>query len=157
MKHKLQLVKFNEYFLESSWNWFLDAELRLLTDTAEFSKEEQLNWFKSLNRKSNYFIWGMLFENHPIGACGIKNCNKIEGEFWGYIGEKSYWGKGIGSLMLYEVEKKAEQIGLDWLDLQVLKVNTKAKRLYDKNGYKIEKEDNNFFYMRKKLILSKRD
>ena len=52
---------------------------------------------------NDYLIWGYMYNNIPIGVCGLKNINDSSGEYFGYIGNKTMWGQGLGKLMM-EVE-----------------------------------------------------
>ena len=69
----LKLITYNKDFLPLSWNWLNDPEIKSLTMTPEFSKEDQLNFFNSIKERKNYKIFGIEFDNIKIGACGLKN------------------------------------------------------------------------------------
>jgi len=101
------LVNYSKLFLDLSWKWLNDAEIKKLTDTPDFTKSEQENWYNSLQYKNDYLIFGILYDNEPIGVCGLKNVSKDDCEYWGYIGEKKHWGKGLGKQILSQMEKKA--------------------------------------------------
>lgn len=136
------LVDYDIDFLGKSWNWLNDPEIRKLTLTPVFSKEEQLIYFKQLPTRKDYWIKGVMHDDTAIGATGLKNINADEGsaEFWGYIGEKAYWGKGIGKYMLNEVIKKAKRLNLTHIYLYVAKYNDRAKALYKKTGFELIEE-----------------
>jgi RimJ/RimL family protein N-acetyltransferase len=131
----LNLVPFDKLFLELSWNWLENEELRNLVESPKITKDQQLNWFNEIATKSDYFIWGILLGEKPIGACGIKRIKGNSGEYWGYIGDKFYWGKGLGSFMIQLVEKEAKEIKLEKLLLKVLTTNKRAIQLYQKSGF----------------------
>lgn len=76
-------------------------------------------------------------EGNPAGAMGLKHITSHDAEYWGYIGEKKYWGKGIGAFMIDEAIKKAIVIGLQQLYLHVDRNNERAKQLYIKKGFQI--------------------
>lgn len=133
---KVELVPFDKRFFDKSRLWLEDEEVNRLTDTGELPAEsDRLKWFESLPSKNDYLIWGVACEEEPIGACGLKNIQGSNAEYWGYIGEKTYWGKGFGSSMLKGVEQKAKELNLDELYLTVLVENNRAIGLYRKNGY----------------------
>ena len=48
-------------------------------------------------------------------------------------------GKGIGSLLLAEVNKNAQKEGYKTISLEVVDTNQDARRLYERNGYSEEK------------------
>ena len=51
---------------------------------------------------------------------------------------QEFWGHGIGRHLLEESIKWADEIGLEKITLTVLKTNTKAIHLYEKNGFEVE-------------------
>jgi GNAT superfamily N-acetyltransferase len=64
---------------------------------------------------------------------------------------KDHQGKGIGALLLGEMEKQAKQNDLNRLSLSVRKDNSKAIRSYQKNGWRISKESEFAFEMEKEV------
>ena len=76
-----------------------------------------------------------MFNEKPIGACGLKKIANGKAEYWGYIGEKSLWGLGIGKEIIVAMIQKARNMDLEFLCLRVLKNNVRAYRLYRKMGF----------------------
>ena len=148
----VKLVDFDQKYLDNSWNWLYDHELKEMTSAPLITKDEQLKWFESIKKKDNYLIWGIEVDTKPIGACGLKNINRIEGEYWGYIGEKSYWGKGIGSMMMNMIIGKAKELKLKKIYLKVLKVNFRAIKLYEKFNFIITENQKDTIIMTLDLI-----
>ena len=148
---EIQMVDYDYKFLQYSWDWLNDPEIKKLTNTNDFSIKDQREWFDNLNKSKDYLIWGILADSKPIGACGLKKITKKDCEYWGYIGEKLYWGKGIGKIMLNSLEQIAKEMNLKSIWLKVLKDNIRAINLYKKAGYEVEKEDHELIYMRKFL------
>jgi len=132
---EMTLVPFDVLFLELSWNWLNDEELRILVDTPKITKEQQLKWFHEIPTHNDYLIWGILFGDNPIGVGGIKNIKENSGEYWAYIGDKNYWGKALGSFMIQLIEMEAKKIKLSKLLLKVLTSNKRAIQLYQKSGF----------------------
>jgi RimJ/RimL family protein N-acetyltransferase len=135
---EFQLVSFSEEFLDLSWTWLNDPLVAKLTNTPIFSKEDQKKWFHSLHENENYRIWGVIFNDQKIGACGLKNITQNDCEYWGYIGEKSFWNKGIGTMILNNIISIAKKDNLESIWLNVLYLNKNAIHLYEKLGFKIE-------------------
>lgn len=148
---EISFKEFDELFLELSWHWLNDPEIKILTATPEFTKEQQKIWFNSLPFIKDYVIWGVEADSVPIGACGLKNFTEVDCEYWGYIGEKYYWGIGIGKEIMDWTEKKAMEYGKSSIWLKVIKNNTKAISLYRKQRYTFESETDTLIVMRKKL------
>jgi len=132
------LANYNLTFLEKSWEWLNDPEIKELTMTPDFSKEDQQKFYKSLSEKKDYWIKGIIENNIPIGAMGLKNISTCDqsAEYWGYIGEKEYWGKGIGKFILKQAIIKAGELHLKKIYLKVSYKNIIAKNLYLKMGFK---------------------
>lgn len=151
MEEKITFSEFDDIFLEKSWEWLNDQEIKKLTNTISFSKEEQQLWYKRIKNQKNYRIWGVKYEDVPIGACGIKNITNIDCEYWGYIGEKKFWGMGFGYQMMRMIEEIVHDMKIKTIWLKVLKDNQRALRLYMSLNYKVELEDNEFIILRKTI------
>lgn len=147
----LELVEYTHDFLLLSNKWLNDTQIKQLTNSTTFTPAQQLQWFNELPSKTNYLIWGVTLNSEKVGACGLKKVTNIDAEYWGYIGEKSYWGKGYGSVMLTIIEQKATQLHLKSIWLTVLLSNTNAIKLYTKNGFMLENKEAHFQTMRKIL------
>lgn len=149
--NKLNLVEYNQDFLDMSWDWLNDEELRYLTMTPFFSKEDQQVFFKNLPTRDNYFIKGIKYNDSPIGACGLKNISDGKAELWLYIGDKEYWGKGLGKKIMYLLEKEALSLNIRKIYLKVLKENRVAINLYEKLSYIGIKINDDYMLMEKVL------
>lgn len=139
-------VTFREYsheVLDKSWEWLNDPEIKELTLTPDFDRESQQIWFQSLPGKGNYYIRSIWWNEEPIGAFGIKNITGTDGEVWYYIGEKKYWGKGIGSQMMQYLIEYAGSQKLKSVYAKLHKTNTGSYKLCEKFGFKEEKEIDN--------------
>lgn len=138
----IQLVEFDRHFLECSWRWLQDEELRKLIMAPVFDKVRQEEWFASLSEKKDYLIWGVAAAGEPIGVCGLKHLTADTGEYWAYIGNKMFWGRGIGGEILQRLLAIAKGMGLKSLSLRVWTENLRAISLYRKFGF-IESRDSN--------------
>lgn len=149
---RIEIEEYTISYLNLSWIWLNDPEIKMLTNTPNFTLEEQKIWFENLKSKTDYRIFGVSADKKPIGVCGIKNISLTDCEYWGYIGEKAYWGKGIGKIIIAEMEQLAQKMGLTSIWLKVIAQNERAQLLYTKMLYVEERRDENMLYMRKKLI-----
>jgi RimJ/RimL family protein N-acetyltransferase len=134
----VSFVSYDEDFLRLSWQWLNDPEIKQLTNSIDFTQQQQLDWFHSLPAKKNYLIYGVEFNGMKIGVVGLKNIDHISGEYWGYIGDKSFWGRGIGAQMVKYVADLARSKGLVKIYLFVNKDNHRAIRLYEKLGFLLD-------------------
>ena len=132
---RLSLV-IDERYLEKSWRWLNDPETRELTMTPPFTREGQGRFFDQLRNRTDYRIWGVALGGvELIGAAGLKNHRETIAQYWSYIGEKKYWGRGLGRSLVAKVESEARELGFNDLDLIVSAKNTRAITLYEKVGF----------------------
>jgi RimJ/RimL family protein N-acetyltransferase len=137
---RLLFGRFDERFLERSWEWLSDPEIKRLTMTPDFTREEQLRWFERLPEMPDYRIWGISYDTVPIGALGLKHITQHEAEYWGYIGERSYWNAGLGGEMMRFIFARARELKLGRVYLNVHSDNARAVQLYTNVGFKIARE-----------------
>jgi len=131
---RLRFSRFDERFCEKSWQWLNDPEIKQLTMTPDFTREGQLRWFARLPEMKDYMIWGLSFEEVPIGAAGLKKITRNDGEYWGYIGERRYWGLGLGRQIVRFVLNEARALKLREVFLRVHRDNFRAVTLYAGSG-----------------------
>jgi RimJ/RimL family protein N-acetyltransferase len=154
---RLSVVRFDEVFLERSWHWLHDSEIKRLTLSPDFTREEQLLWFAGVPSRTDCLIWGLACNGIPIGAMGLKNITPHEAEYWGYIGDRSYWNRGLGREMMGFIFDQSKRMGLKELYLKVHRDNTRAIRLYTRAGFKTAREDQDVSHMRLSLNPAKSD
>ena len=152
-KSQIQLTSYDSDFLTKSWEWLNDPEIKHLTNTGDFSKEDQQKWVAKLPEIEGYKIWGAKYSNEPIGVFGIKNISDSEGEYWGYIGEKKYWGLGLGKEIMTLILQEAQTLKIKNLYLKVIPENKRAIKLYEKMGFEIDNSESpsGMIIMRKSL------
>jgi RimJ/RimL family protein N-acetyltransferase len=148
---RIALVPFSRDYLDRSWVWLNDPETKRLTMTPDFTRADQERFFAGLPR-DDYRIWGIaLDDGSPIGAAGLKRFRGEVAEYWGYIGEASQRGKGLGKAMLTLVEQEARHIGLKALDLRVADHNAGAIALYRSFAFAETGREDEVLLMRKEL------
>ena len=154
IESRISFVEYTKIFLEKSYKWLNDLEIKYLTDTPDFTKEAQQEWFETLSNRNDYKVWGIEFDKKPIGVVGLKHINNQEStaEYFGYIGEKEYWGHGIGKLMIQFCIKQAKLMKINNLTLNVIKDNIRAINLYRRFGFETF-EDNTTLKMNLFLFL----
>jgi RimJ/RimL family protein N-acetyltransferase len=146
-KVSIEIINYSDEFLRKSWFWLRDPEIKELTLTPSFSEDTQKQWFKSLSSLKDYYIKGILINEEAAGAFGLKHITEETAEFWGYIGERKYWGQGFGSIILTEAIKYAKVIKLKSLYLKVSDSNIRAINLYISHGFKFKDKKENVFFM----------
>lgn len=134
----ISLVPYDRNCLDHSWKWLSDPEIRELTMTPEFTREQQISFFESLPHREGYSIWGVAFNEQLIGAAGLKNQRAAIAEYWTYIGEREFWGKGHGRHIFKSVEEKARLMGLTSLEMKVTKENARSIALHASLGFVLD-------------------
>lgn len=149
----VKFVKYTKEFFDYSKEWLSDKEIQRLTAAPETDDETRAKWFSELKDRKDYYIRGIAIDDLPIGAVGIKHIDyeKRTGEYWGYIGNKEYWGKGIGKQMLENMCEEAGKLGLYTLSLKVVEFNDRAIHLYNKHGFEIIANNGGVILMQKEL------
>ena len=144
----IEFVEYSREFLERSWDWLNDNEIKEITMTPNFTKESQEKFFNSLPGRSDYFIKGITYNSVPIGVCGMKNITEKDAELWMYLGEKEYWGQGVGKEASSYLVKMAKEKGLESIYAKTYQRNERVKNLYIKFGCSVEKIENGIVFLR---------
>ena len=151
----ITLVDYTEEYFNRSKDWLSDCELNHLIHAGPLpSDEERLTWFNSLPSRLDYLIWGVDYGGEPIGVCGFKHIVGGKAEYWGYIGEKNLWGKGLGKDLLDASFQKAQLFGINTIWLRVRKYNLRAINLYKRKGFSVEIDEVETYLMSKQLEVS---
>lgn len=133
----IKLEEFDTTYLEKSFKWLNDPIIINAINASPVSAEAQATWYNNLHSRKDYKIWGVNCNGTPIGACGLKHIEiSYQAEYWGYIGEKVFWGQGIGYNIINELSSIAvDKYNLKSLYLHVNNDNIRALRLYEKSGF----------------------
>jgi RimJ/RimL family protein N-acetyltransferase len=136
-KSTLELVPYDREFLELSWSWLNNLELKNLTMTPDFTREAQENFFASLPDRKGYEIFGVLINNTRAGACGLKSNDGQRAELWCYIALKEYWGRGLGQVLIRRLIDRAREMKLREIFVRVSPKNERARHAYEKSDFKL--------------------
>lgn len=136
----VEFREFDRRTLEKTREWLSDPQIKELTITPDFDEKSQETWFQSIQNKDNYYIRSVWRGDDPIAVFGIKHITATDGEIWGYIGEKQYWGKAIGIEMMHHVFDYARSLNLKSLYAIMLKENIYSVKILRRFGYGEETE-----------------
>lgn len=129
--YELKKIAYKEY-VEQTWGWDEEFQVR-------FHKEN----FSVKNTKI------IKVDNNLVGTVDVKESDKnifISGLYL----LPPFQSKGIGSSILADLEKRAEK-SKKRLELEVLCVNKKAQRLYQRLGFAMAESDDTKFLMYKEF------
>ncbi|WP_413513807.1 GNAT family N-acetyltransferase [Myroides odoratus] len=100
-------------------------------------------WFESLFVEQNTYTIGVYLKSTQqlIGYAGISGISKSNrsGEYFIFIGDKSQWGKGVGTITTQKIVAYGfETLNLNRIMLTVSQPNIGGVKAYERAGFKVE-------------------
>lgn len=151
------LRKLEEKDAKISWKWRNDPEVwkqtgRKWNNVVTYDIERE--WIKKVRKEKDSIRFAICVGDSKeyIGNIQLTNIEKDSAKFHLFIGEKKFWGKGIGSRateLLIEYAKTHTSI--KEIELLVMKENKAALRVYEKSGFIIKNANNKNISMIYKL------
>ena len=138
---KVILREIEEENLDLIVKWRNDPEiLRWLFSYLPLSKVKERKWYETYldDETQQIFIIEVNEEKTPIGTIGLTDIDykNQRAELTIIIGEKEYWGKGLGEEALNLLVKFAfNEMNLRKIKALVFSDNDKAIKLYEKCGF----------------------
>ena len=131
--------------------WRNDPEVFKYTGNTydhEITIESELGWIRKVMATPNDYRCAILADDVYVGNIYLTDINKDSAEYHIFLGNKDYWGKGVakqasGLLLDYAFNK----LNLESVHLSVRKENIAAVKLYEKLGFRIKSENDDWFYM----------
>jgi RimJ/RimL family protein N-acetyltransferase len=129
-------VPFDETYLDRSYDWLTDPELARLTMSGAVTREGQRRWYDGLSGRDDYAVWGVEYDGVPVGVMGLKHLGEDDGgEYFFYVGDRSYWGRGIAAWAFREICAVARERGLAYLWGMVGKHNERSLGVHTREGF----------------------
>lgn len=141
--HRIQLRLLRKGDIEDKVRWFNDPEVNknLILDE-ELSLEKTIEWFERAQKDESRWDFVIeTFDKCPIGSIGFRKISKRNRSACVYIviGEKEYWGKGIGKdALTVLLEWGFKTLGLNKVWSDVRSSNTASLAVLKKVGFKKE-------------------
>jgi RimJ/RimL family protein N-acetyltransferase len=138
---KVGLVRLNKKHFPLFHKWWNDLEiLKFSSDRLDKRPKAEIDEFLTKHLEdANSFDWIISVNDKKIGYFLIhKKRNKKYWELYIVIGEKEYWGRGIGTIVIKRMcrwffkKVSTEKV----LRLEVNADNSRAVRCYEKVGFK---------------------
>lgn len=108
-------------------------------EEVETTPERQLRMIKEMREDESRLLLSAFVEGRPVATIGL---NGVSGHIkmrhratFGLFVEQEYWGMGLGSLLIEEVIKAAQEMDYEQLELGVFADNERARALYRKMGF----------------------
>ncbi|MGG5508139.1 MULTISPECIES: GNAT family N-acetyltransferase [unclassified Myroides] len=107
------------------------------------SSEQIKKWFDSLFEEQQTYNIGIYLANtnQLIGYAGISGISALNksGEYFIFIGDKTQWGKGVGTMVTQKVVAYGfETLKLNRIMLTVSQPNIGGVKAYERAGFKVE-------------------
>ncbi|MGG5578678.1 GNAT family N-acetyltransferase [Myroides sp. C15-4] len=107
------------------------------------SKEQIDGWYESLFVEQNTYTIGVFLKDSGqlIGYAGISGISTLNhsGEYFIFIGDKSQWGKGIGTQVTAEILAYGfDVLQLNRIMLTVSQLNYGGVKAYKRAGFTVE-------------------
>jgi len=117
--------------------WWGDKELLALTSgiLEPISDEEVSQYFQEIFDSKNDYHFIITINEKTIGHISLAQRDNDWYETQIVIGEKTYWGKGIGPQAIKILIEKAKIDGVHKIYLEVRPTNTRAIRAYENAGF----------------------
>jgi RimJ/RimL family protein N-acetyltransferase len=161
-KYKIELIPLCDDYLPYLYKWYANPEVLYWTETGEdiersYDKDTVHQIYEYVSPNAICFL--ILVEGIPVGDCWLQKMN-LDFVLEMYpkatdvrridmaIGEKDYWGNGIGSefiSMLAEFAFKNENV--DVLHCMCGDYNPRSMKVWEKNGFKpvFKKKEPDYF------------
>ena len=128
--------------------WLNDPVVNKYLETREATIEDLKEYIKSRKKSPNCLFFGIFLKenNKHIGNVKLEpiDFEKKISDFGMMIGEKEYWGKGIGTEVTQLVINYAfNELNLKKIRLGVIPENIPARKVYEKVGFKVTKIEKN--------------
>lgn len=126
--------------------WLTDADVtRHLSVSSPLSHAMEEKWFDRLvERQGNgqyHYVICLVADGTPIGAIDLRDIDGENGKaaFGIMIGEKAEWGRGYGTEALEALcDFGFGALRLERIELDVFAGNDRARRSYEKAGFRLE-------------------
>lgn len=128
-----------------SWRWRNDPDIWEFTGSKPgktITPEIELKWIEEKLSESNSRRFAITVDDIYVGNIQLTNITKCDAEYHIFIGEKSFWGKGIAFSATQQIIRVAKNIlQLENIYLKVNPENIKAINLYEKSGFKVVSDE----------------
>ena len=113
--------------------------------------EQEEVWVKRMLESPDILTMTCYVDNEVAGNCelrfksGIKTSHRAEVAI---AILREYWNRGIGSSMFSELISEARKRGAEIMELEFMEGNERAKRLYEKFGFRVVSEKPNAYKLK---------
>jgi RimJ/RimL family protein N-acetyltransferase/glycosyltransferase involved in cell wall biosynthesis len=124
---------------EISWKWRNDEEVWKYTGSRpniSVTPEIERDWINKVLNQTNSRRFAITVDDKYVGNIQLTNITSENAEYHIFIGDKDYWGKGIGFSATQQIIRFAKNVlKLKQVYLYVQKDNENAVKLYQRCGF----------------------
>jgi RimJ/RimL family protein N-acetyltransferase len=153
MNYSIYLRPLNLEDAETSYCWRNNPEIWKFTQfkpNKHITVEIETEWLKSVlqNKNEHRFAICLKETGQYLGNVQLVSVKRKKAAFHIFIGETSFWGKGIGNkATMFLLEHGFINLKLDFITLLVHKDNSFAQSVYKRMGFQLIEEDGDFIEM----------
>lgn len=151
-------IKIRPLILEDAYTsvkWRNDDEVFRYTGNRyahEITLQSELEWIKKVICNPNEYRCAIIVDNIYVGNIYLTDITTMDATYHIFIGEKSYWGKGVAKkASLLILNYALEHLHLSYVNLKVRVENKTAIGLYKSLGFESINSDSEFITMKRKL------
>lgn len=124
----------------------LEKDAPLIVDLykGNFSDGWNLEMIKSAYKNQRFISLGAFIDDELIGVITC-DFNEFDADIEGVVVKKEFRGKGVGALLISELEKVLVKNKKEKIFLEVRKSNLIAQKLYEKMGFTIISQRKNYY------------
>ncbi len=124
----------------------LEKDAPLIVDLYKgtFSDGWNLEMIKSAYKNQRFISLGAFIDDELIGVITC-DFNEFDADIEGVVVKKEFRGKGVGALLISELEKVLVKNKKEKIFLEVRKSNLIAQKLYEKMGFTIISQRKNYY------------
>jgi RimJ/RimL family protein N-acetyltransferase len=152
---KVEIRPLQESDAATSVHWRNDPEIWRHTESApdrHITLEDELAWVRRVTADPESRRFAILADGTYIGNIYLTGLSGGEADYHIFIGDKSYWGKGIAREASEQIIAYGrDELGLNAVNLKVKRSNEGAYRLYRKLGFEEHSTKGDFITMTLKL------
>lgn len=132
--------------------WVNDMEIGqfVLFSTAIYDLDKERETLQRLMRESVSFAVVEKDNNKAVGNCSLMRISDVHrhAQFGIFIGDKTYWNRGIGTeATMLVLDYGFNILNLKNISLEVFSFNKRAIRCYEKVGFKFVGKRREYIYM----------
>lgn len=98
---RICLVPHEQEYLETYVQWFQDPLVTRYLTTQPMTSEQEQEWFEKTRTNESDIVWAIAVDGVHIGGTGLHRIDRrlMTATSGMVIGDRSLWGKGIGTLV----------------------------------------------------------